>query len=76
MKKIQELSKAEWKHVTIYQNLSDAGTRGTAKITEMWLEGPQWLQDERKWPKQTEIVGAKEKVKEKSVMMVAMENNT
>ena len=79
-KKIQELSKGEWKHVTTYQNPSHAGTRRTTKITGMWLKGPQWLQDERKWPKQTKIVqtneGAKEKVKEKSVIMVATENNT
>ena len=38
------------------------------------------MQDERKWPKQTEIVqtneGAKVKVKEKSIIMVATENNT
>ena len=38
------------------------------------------MQDERKWPKQTKIVqtneGAKEKVKEKSVIIVATENNT
>ena len=53
MKKIQVLSKGEWKHVTIYQNPSDAGTRGMREITGMWLKGPQWLQDERKWPKQT-----------------------
>ena len=55
MKKIQELSKAEWKHVTTYQNLSDAGTRGTTKIAEVWLRGPQWLQDERRWSKQIEL---------------------
>ena len=46
VKKIQELSKGEWKHVTTYQNPSDARTRGTTKITDMWLKGPQWLQDE------------------------------
>ena len=50
--------------MTTYQNPSDAGTRGTTNITDMWLKGPQWLQDERK---QTETVqtneGAKEKVK-------------
>ena len=38
------------------------------------------MQDEHECPKQTEIVqtneGAKEKVKEKSVIMVAIENNT
>ena len=80
MKKIQELLTGEWKHVTTYQNPSDAGTRGTIEITKMWLKGPQWLQDEREWPKQTQIVqtneGAKEKVKEKSVIMVSKENNT
>ena len=58
--------------MTPYQNPSNAGTRGTTKITNMWRKGPQWLQDEHNWPKQTEIVqtneGAKEKVKEKSVM--------
>ena len=80
VKKIQKLSKGELKHVTTYQNPSDAVTRGATKITKMWLEGPEWLHDEREWPKQTEIVqtndGAKEKVKEKPVIMVAMENNT
>ena len=80
VKKIQKLSKGELKQVTTYQNPSDAGTLGTTKITKMWLEGPKWLHDEREWPKQTEIVqtndGAKEKVKEKPVIMVAMENNT
>ena len=78
--KILELSKGDWKHVTTYQNPSDAGLRGTTKITVMWLKGPQWLQNERNWPKQTEIVqtneSTKEKVKEKSVIMVATENNT
>ena len=78
--KIQKLSKGEWKHVTTYQNPSDAGTRWTTKITDMWLKGPQWLQDERNWPEETEIVqtneGAKEKVRGISVIMVAMENNT
>ena len=73
VKKIQELSKGEWQHVTTYQNPSDAGTRGTTKITEMWLKGPQWLRDEREWPKQTEIVqtneGANKKVNKKSVII-------
>ena len=80
VKMIQELSKGEWKHMTTYQNPSDVGTRGTTRITDMWLKGPQCLKDEREWPKQTEIVqtneSAKEKVKEKSVIMVATENNT
>ena len=35
VKKIQELSKGEWKHLTTYQNPSDAETRGTTEITEM-----------------------------------------
>lgn len=47
VKKIQKLSKGELKHVTTYQNPSDAVTRGTTKITKMWLEGPEWLHDER-----------------------------
>ena len=47
MKKIQKLSKGKLRHVTTYQNPSDAGTRGMTKITKMWLEGPEWLHDER-----------------------------
>ena len=39
VKKIQELSKGEWKHVTTYRNPSGAGTRGTAKIKDVSLKG-------------------------------------
>ena len=80
LKKIQDLLKGEWNHVTNHQITSNAGKRGTTKITDMWLKRPQLLQGQRNWPKKMDIVktneGAKEKVKDKSVIIITTENNT
>ena len=63
LKKIQDLLKGEWNHVTNHQITSNAGKRGTTKITDMWLKRPQLLQGQRNWPKKMNIVKTNEGAK-------------
>ena len=58
VKAIKDLGKFTWRYVPTDQNPSDLGTRGISivKLNEFWFEGPNWLSNEMKWPKQPETV--------------------
>jgi len=40
-----------WRHVSGEQNPADIASRGTTKpLTNLWWDGPVWLQDKSSWP--------------------------
>ena len=47
----------DWKYVRTDMNPADIGSRGCKgnKLPTEWIEGPDWLSDESKWPLQIEI---------------------
>ena len=52
VRKIQEKSYIEWRHVTSADNPADLGSRGgdVSKSANLWWKGPDWLLDENNWP--------------------------
>ena len=55
---IQREINIQWKVCPSSENISDLGSRG-ASIDKMlngkWFEGPDWLFNEKEWPKQPEL---------------------
>ena len=52
VRRIQEKSYIEWRHVTSADNPADLGSRGgdVSQSTKLWWKGPAWLLDADKWP--------------------------
>ncbi|KAK3727098.1 hypothetical protein QZH41_006023 [Actinostola sp. cb2023] len=61
-KVIQEKDYLQW------QNPNDIGSRGAAprELSDMWLQGPDWMADKEKWPPQPEVTESDEIAKEKA----------
>ncbi|XP_046862768.1 uncharacterized protein LOC124456341 [Xenia sp. Carnegie-2017] len=57
VKVIREKNYISWKHVGTKDNPADIGSRGCNgdQLYEKWLEGPKWLSDPEKWPKEVTI---------------------
>ena len=51
VRKIQEKSYIEWRHVTSADNPADLGSRGgdVSQSANLWWKGPTWLLDADKW---------------------------
>ena len=52
VRKIQEKSYIEWRHVTSADNPAHLGSRGgdVSQSANLWWKGPTWLLDADKWP--------------------------
>ena len=52
VRRIQEKSYIEWRHVTSADNPADLGSRGgdVSKSAALWWNCPAWLLDQDKWP--------------------------
>ena len=52
VRRIQEKSYIEWRHVTSADNPADLGSRGgdVSKSAALWWNGSAWLLDQDKWP--------------------------
>jgi len=50
--KIKDKDYITWKHVSIDQNPTDIGSKGSKgnKLPELWLKGPDWLANPERWP--------------------------
>ena len=50
--KIREKDFIAWRHEGTSQNLADIGSRGCVgdKLLRLWLKGPEWLADPKRWP--------------------------
>ncbi|XP_006816656.1 uncharacterized protein LOC102804930 [Saccoglossus kowalevskii] len=57
VRKIRELTDAQWRYVPTTENPSDLGTRGTTpdRLGTLWFNGPKWLSSEIDRPVQPEI---------------------
>ncbi|XP_002734893.1 uncharacterized protein LOC100366659 [Saccoglossus kowalevskii] len=57
VRKIGELTDAQWRYVPTTENPSDLGTRGTTPdhLGTLWFNGPKWLSSEIDRPVQPEI---------------------
>ena len=62
VRKIHELTTADWHYVPTAENPSDLATREIVlgKVNELWLKGPPWLTSVADWPEQPEITETKE----------------
>ena len=47
--KIQAHSDVQWRYIPTAENPADLGSRG-GKLTQLWLNGPTWLDDKDNWP--------------------------
>ena len=56
-KAIQQKEYLQWHHVPTSDNPSDEGSRGVgpSKVRELWIQGPNWLSDQCKYPQQPEV---------------------
>ena len=51
--KIKERDHIHWHHVPTEDNPADIWSRGGSTVNnELWTNGPEWLSDPEKWPKQ------------------------
>ena len=50
--KIREHSYPEWNYVPTRNNPADLGSE-LSKLCEFWWDGPEWLEDCKNWPEQT-----------------------
>ena len=48
--KIQLHKEIEWRYVPTDENPADLASRGAPVQSELWQQGPAWLQDKSKWP--------------------------
>ena len=50
--KIQEKQYIQWRHVPTAENPADVGSRGGSidQLSELWWNGPSWLQKPKSWP--------------------------
>ena len=49
VEKIRQCPEIEWRHVPTHDNPADIASRGGG-ITELWLNGPEWLSDKENCP--------------------------
>ena len=49
---LEKTSRVTWRHVPGIQNPADIASRGAvvSALGDNWWKGPEWLQDEEKWP--------------------------
>ena len=64
--KILKRDDINWQYVPTRDNPADLGSRGSllTKISEIWWEGPFWLQLKENWPRQPDIKSSEESEKE------------
>ena len=48
--KIQLHNEVEWRYVPTDENPADLASRGAPVHSALWQRGPEWLQDNSKWP--------------------------
>lgn len=48
--KIQLHNEVEWRYVPTDENPADLASRGAPVHSALWQQGPEWLQDNSKWP--------------------------
>ena len=71
-----------WRHVPGEENPAGIGSRGEtiSKLNDLWLNGPEWLQDEGNWPSDIVPTSSAESECEaraiKEVLSVCVENVT
>ena len=67
--KILERDDINWQYVPTRDNPADLGGRGSLlnKISEIWCEGPSWLQVKENWPRQPDIKPSVESEKEVNI---------
>ena len=80
MKKIQSKPNISWRYVPTDCNPADVASRGgEVKGNELWLNGPDWLKDNRSWPDDIVTQSTKESEAEakviKTIMRVAQDNS-
>ena len=79
VKRIETLSKGDWKYIPTKENPSDLGTKDVKveRLTKFWYEGPSWVGKEEHWPTQPIVVGTKDtqaetlKITEKIMVTIA-----
>ena len=62
VRKIREHVEVTWRHVPTEDNPADLASRGglVSKENQLWLSGPEWLSDPRKWPENLVTAPSKE----------------
>ena len=80
VKKIQSKPNISWRYVPTDCNPADVASRGgEVKGNELWLNGPDWLKDNRSWPDDIVTQSTKESEAEakviKTIMRVAQDNS-
>ena len=80
VKKIQSKPDIKWRYVPTDCNPADIGSRGgEVKGNKLWLNGPDWLKDNRVWPDDIVTQSTKESEAEarviKTVMRVTQDNS-
>ena len=80
VQKIQSKPDIQWRYVPTECNPADVGSRGgKVKDNQLWLNGPDWLKDNRAWPKDIVTIPTKESEAEakiiKTVLGLTQENS-
>ena len=67
--KINEKNYIAWRYIPTQQNPADIGSRGCKgnKIQELWIRGPNWLEQSKLWPDNIEINASEKSEAEKRV---------
>ena len=82
VKKINQKDFIQWRHVPTNLNPADVASRGGNRegIGQMWMKGPSWLLDERRWPVDIQVHASDESEKEakavKEVLAVSIEEES
>ena len=82
VRKIRERKHVKWRHVPTDQNPADVASRSgiVQEDNRLWWDGPEWLSNPRKWPKDIVTAPSVETEKEakviKQIMNVAVEPQT
>ena len=82
VRKIRERKHVKWRHVPTDQNPADVASRSgiVQEDNRLWWDGPEWLSNPRKWPKDIVTAPSVESEKEakviKQIMNVAVEPQT
>ena len=65
--KVRSHTSVKWHHVPTDQNPADLGSSG-GQLTELWLNGPQWLGNPENWPESPLIQSSKESQAEAKIV--------